>query len=608
MANIWLRWDNISTDDFFSELIIPLLRSLGEHNLYANLKPTLNRIYENEGNLVYALFPGGTLSFVFAVGPIRNTITGDIDDSKWLMAAIGDVSDSMGISSEDTDNALHDYHSKLLECASPVSGVKITTGGSSGQSAPITQLCFESSYEPHVVLTKWWEAFGFGQGLELPDAQGDGGASTGGGYEGDLWINMEVWNEDDSKGSIVRLSVRPEPFGEVSVRNTLQQLIEKMRPPMRRSLSPIALAADSFTWIGGHDWVDDEVPQNKWTIAQVNEAIAHAPSGLIAADGTLIGDGSKNCSLGFIDAPRRTAYFVYGYLGLNRDEPSIEIIDGCGRVPISSIQGIRLMAHGICPYCVNISTDGKALAMIEYCDDRGYISLIDVASEDIRRLASFDHAYGDERIAFSPDNRWLLLPRTHHGHGATIIEVQTGAHRVFDVCGSGVCWWVNDGSLGLLSFGRLNADTNEYDPYQAVFLDFATGKSEALVKLSVSDDMMFRSYGGVRDSEPSCDKRCLVGMNLPSVRQDYDVDGAAMIIDIQTGEVSLTIDRIADPDRQVFRKQSHWHWNSPYNLVIVKEPLVLKNGFTPADTSEWHQCEKELGGILCIDFDSPFFG
>jgi hypothetical protein len=130
MANIWMRLDSIATDELMDKVVVPMIRALGGHGAYANLKPTRNSIFNNEGDLAYALFPGGELGFFFTTGPTLNTITGATDNDRYLMATVSGVPGDTGLTDADIDQALRDFESGLFEREIYNASSRLTEGGS----------------------------------------------------------------------------------------------------------------------------------------------------------------------------------------------------------------------------------------------------------------------------------------------------------------------------------------------------------------------------------------------------------------------------------------------------------------------------------------------
>jgi len=476
----------------------------------------------------------------------------------------------------------------------------------------IVQLPFESRFEPPSVIGQWWKHYGMGGGTKLPNPLAATEVSTCGGYEDDLWVNLELWSKPDSKETIGRLSAQSEPFGETQVRSVLRRVIDSLQPPPGRQPSQIAFAPDSFTWIGGWDWTTENSDPGHWGMTKLDEILATAPRGLCAADGTLICDGSKTAKFGFVHAPSRAVFLGYDYLGLNPDALEIKIIEGCGSVPLTSIPGVRVLKSRTNVYSAAATTDGMTLACIEYSNSiefgRGYISLIDAETGEARKLTWFGHASGGEQIAFSPDDRWLLIPRTGRDYGALIIDVMTGAQRSFDDINHASCWWVRDGRLGLLSIGSGAYDTDEFDPYMVSFFDLTSGETKPVAKITPPGFTLEPLYRSLWTAEPHADGRVLLDMCIPPANEHYFAHRTLVILDLATGSLQQVIEPFADPTKYIVRQQKNWHWNSPLGFTATEHPALLDQGLFQIDMSLWPDFKDEYGAVIRVSFDSPFFG
>ena len=130
MASIWMSIEAIPNDDFVSDVVVPLIRALGSHGVHANLEPTRNSIFQNQGDLAYALFPGGELGFFFTTGPTLNPISNSIDNDRYMMASVSEIPNDQGITDDDIDQAINEFQAGLLECGLYGMGARITPGGS----------------------------------------------------------------------------------------------------------------------------------------------------------------------------------------------------------------------------------------------------------------------------------------------------------------------------------------------------------------------------------------------------------------------------------------------------------------------------------------------
>jgi len=139
MASIWMRLDSIPNDEFISGVVVPLIRALGAHGVHANLEPTRNSIFQNQGDLAYALFPGGELGFFYTTGPTLNPISNSMDMDRYMMAVVSDVPRNLGIVEDDIDQAINDFQTGLYERNIYNASPRVTTGGSIGGRAKVTR-------------------------------------------------------------------------------------------------------------------------------------------------------------------------------------------------------------------------------------------------------------------------------------------------------------------------------------------------------------------------------------------------------------------------------------------------------------------------------------
>lgn len=127
-----MNLDDVPVDDFVPSIVVPLIRALGDHGLHANLESSTNHIYQNEGTLAYALFPGGELSFVYTTGPTHNVASGTVDTSRYMMATINGVPRNLGITEEGVNSALRQFETGLWEREIYGARSRVTEGKSLG--------------------------------------------------------------------------------------------------------------------------------------------------------------------------------------------------------------------------------------------------------------------------------------------------------------------------------------------------------------------------------------------------------------------------------------------------------------------------------------------
>jgi hypothetical protein len=338
-------------------------------------------------------------------------------------------------------------------------------------------------------------------------------------------------------------------------------------------------------------------------MARTNEVLATVPNGLCASDGSLIGDGTKNAKWGFIDSLRRVVYLGCEYVPKDSGEVQLEIIDGTGSVPVSEISGVSVVRNANNAYSAALSSEGDTIATIDYHYGKGYVSLIDVTDGQTHGLTWFENASGGEDIAFSPDDKWLLVPATRSG--ALIINLETGQHKSLASLNHATCWWVQEGHLGLLSIGRGAFNGPDADPYTVTFHNLSTGLDSIVVRITPPN--FDTKYPALWHAEPHAAGVVLVGMWTPdTLRPDADYGYFNLArLNLHTGELTPVVDVFADPDHGVYRKQGKWKWNSPLDLAVTAPATTLDQGFTKVDMSVWPALEDEYGAILRVDFGSP---
>lgn len=464
-------------------------------------------------------------------------------------------------------------------------------------------IVFESKLEPPSLLSKWWTNYGLDEGVAMGRPLAPTETTTATGLRDGARMNLELWRQPGASSSICRLSAQAGLLDRSRIRTLLGTVAGELQAPAPAPFPAAALHPDSFTWIGDWAWTDDDMPSTL-TMQQVDDLTASARRGLLAPDGTVLGDTSRGATLGIVDAPRRAVYLSYDYL--TPDRAQLEIVEGCGRVPIDQIPGVRIAKAPLDAYSAGLSSDGTTMATIGYRNGSGWVAITDLRTGRERRLGCFDHAFGNEQISFSPDDRWLLVPRTGKDCGAVIIDTSTGTQRSFDNLNHPTCWWVHQGHLGLLSFGHGSEGDADHEPDAVIFNDLVDGNRLLAARIRPQMPLAFHTYWG---AEPHADGRILLETSVPSASPDYRAHGVLAVLDLATGELTQIQHTYADSGHAVLRKQKGWHWNSPLQLTGTTSPGVLSRGFAPADLSEWpaDDADSGYGVVLRIDFDSPFF-
>lgn len=418
-----------------------------------------------------------------------------------------------------------------------------------------------------------------------------------------LWLNLELWRHPESDTSICRLSAESSPFQKEEVVDFLQTVARSLQPPPMQLPPESAFAGDSFTWIGGWDWVDDGAPDH-WTMAQSDEARDKLPNGLCAADGSSLGIGTERAKWGFVDAPRRVVYLGYEYIPKTDNEIQVDVIEGTKAVPISTVPGVRVVRNRTSAYSACLSSDGRLIAQIEHLRGNGYISLVSTEDGSARPLASFEHASGGEEISFSPDDKWLLVPSYR---GARIINTETGSIKVLtEIFHSSSCWWINEGHLGLLTIGRGKANEPDYDPFVVDFHNFVTGSTGEVVRIIPPEQISSRS-SAIWGAIPSGQGTLLVNMLMPDSVNPEEAYPSLRLLDLQTGVLKPVVDIFVEPEHKIRRKQDKWSWNSPLPNTMTEPVTMLSDGFTEINTTDWPEFDEDIyGAILCAEFESPF--
>ena len=432
--------------------------------------------------------------------------------------------------------------------------------------------------------------------------------------EGDVVVNVEYWGvrQHDCTTTTARLTAEAGLLNKGHVNIILDNLASYISRPEGAGASAAALAPDSFTWIGSWDWTTDESDPGHWGMRKLDEILQTCPRGLCAADGTLIAPGTTACQVALLDGPRRMAYMAYDYMGMTSNALEGEFVKDCGRVPLTDVSGMKALKTSTEVYAAGISPDGRSLAIIQYSNTiefgRGYVSVIDVSSGAERKLAWFTHASGGEQISFSPDGRWILVPRGSRDAGALIIDAASGAGKSFNELNMATCWWVVDGHLGLLCFGHGSSTDADFDPYDVTFFDLTTGQQSAVVRIVPPSFTLAPSYRSYWRAEPRADGRVLLAMDVPPLPGvPYQAHIVIGMLNLHTGVVTQLVQPYADPDGYILRKPKSWHWNAPLDMRVTAEPALLTDGLSRADMTAWPAFDDQYGAVIQVGFDSPFF-
>ena len=379
---------------------------------------------------------------------------------------------------------------------------------------------------------------------------------------------------------------------------------------------PVALADDSFTWIGDWAWTTDTADPGGGGGAGIRGNTAMAPPGLCALDGTLLCEAAYGCDFGFIDSTHKAAYFGFSDLGLDPENPEMELRSGAGSVPLATVGGLQVLRRGTSsPAAIDVSPDGRTLAVLDsgpitqygprdYGAD-GFITLVDTATGRSTRLASVRHA-GSSQISFSPDGGWLLIPTEHRDYGALVINATTAQYRFFPELNRAACWWVRDGHLGLLGFGY--GDDETFDPGMVSFHDLTTGGTSPLVRIDDPRPGLSLPLSAYHDPQPNADGQILAARWLP----DSDIRRPARgpylsLLDLHTGQATTVIEPYVDPNRFVERRQKRWRWNRSLDLEVSSHPAILDQELAEPTHLDWPEPgEQDRGGLLRVEFTSPF--
>ena len=276
------------------------------------------------------------------------------------------------------------------------------------------------------------------------------------------------------------------------------------------------------------------------------------------------------------------------------------------------VPGVRQIRGGDNCLSMSVSPDGRSLATLDYFAQTGYLAVIDVASGKQRPLCQVQHVSGGEHVTFSPDGRWILIPRTFVDVGPTIVAVDSGCSVcLHHLAGHSSCWWVNEGHLGLLSFGSGDFRTAGYDPLRILFFDLTTLETTDFLRAQVPDSPILPlSRQGISNPEPRSDGTVLIGtfFGPPSEYQENNGSRSRVsILDLSTGQIQLLFPAFVDAEETVERSHSLWSWNSPLDARITSEVCAdLLHDALPPNTDTWPDFADECSYILQVSFDSPF--
>lgn len=255
------------------------------------------------------------------------------------------------------------------------------------------------------------------------------------------------------------------------------------------------------------------------------------------------------------------------------------------------------------PFSIGISPDGTQLAVLEYGQGKGLVSVVDTATGQTQRLTWFEGAGGGEQVLFSPDGRWLLIPSPRGGYTALlIVSVATGQRLELNVTNRALCWWVLNGRLGVLQFGRGKPGSPSYDPYAVDFYDLTTDETVEITRVKPPCEMP-EDQRYLFQPEANNDGEVLLEYWIPPAYPGhYKVHPVLGILDLATGNLQQIAEPFVEPQRLLRRRFKGWHWNTPLSLPITHRPAMLEAAMRDPLSDGWPRVD-DYGGIIQVAFD-----
>lgn len=121
MSSIWVGTSGITEKSIFTEIVMPLLNSLRENGVPANLKPIRSEFINDEGVFSYALFPAGTIHFTFKAIP---NSSGELD-VQYVMASVHELPKGTGVTEETILSSFEELRRELFTRRHSISSTRI---------------------------------------------------------------------------------------------------------------------------------------------------------------------------------------------------------------------------------------------------------------------------------------------------------------------------------------------------------------------------------------------------------------------------------------------------------------------------------------------------
>ena len=138
--------------------------------------------------------------------------------------------------------------------------------------------------------------------------------------------------------------------------------------------------------------------------------------------------------------------------------PADRMTDGRVEHPLWLIDARGGIERVLCPgevISLDVSADGRTVAVLQWADGHAVLSKVDVASGRLSEVRSFEQSVdsfaGNERVRFAADGVRMLM--VLNPGRALIVEHRTGETATTDLAGAGgATWWPGHGADALLTW------------------------------------------------------------------------------------------------------------------------------------------------------------
>lgn len=445
-------------------------------------------------------------------------------------------------------------------------------------------------------LGRFWAIAGMysGEGRTYPSPWGAASTSAYGFVSGvPVWV--EIWEIGEHR-TRVRLSTDASLFNKSQRRDLLKGVQSQFNLPSEERISIEGLSKDGYSYVSASRQEVSCLTPEIQDLMQEESLALRTDTGSVAMRGV---------SCGLIDFPRHRLIVVLDHLPVSMGAVGIELYPGGPSAPIEEIPGVLLLQHPQNVFSMNVSSDGKRVATMEYWAGKGHLACLDVGTGQRQLVASLEHIAGHEKPVFSPDGAWILVP----GYpGARIVNCSDASVLQIPELTGNACWYELDGKRGLLGIGAGSAD--DLQPERVVFVDLQTMGVQHVGEVKATDPGLppLRRY--LSDPISGPDGRILVGSAYGPSAEYLEANGSrarVAVLDMASLTLSHPIAPFADLDGVVEREHKMWNWNSQ---LVWTDPLnvnrTLLDMAEPASRDvEPDPDEYRTTSLLLVDLDSP---